>query len=74
MRRISPTDPSTCPVILDAQSALDHAHNFNAAIRKLTRSIKLCFSCDLADGCLNIREISRQIDLAILEVNQEWKL
>ena len=66
---------SPCPVIINAQKVVSTVSDLRKAIARLKRSLSKCHTCQqYPEGCLLIQDMNRQINLAILEVEQEFNL
>ncbi len=65
---------TNCPVILPFADALNSAKAFTKAIRCLRRSLLKCDQCSGVDDCPIRKQIGQAIDIAILEVTDEWGL
>lgn len=61
-----------CPVIVNAELALESAQNTNRAIRKFSKSLSLCKECESQDDCPILRDIDSQISIALDEIMEEW--
>jgi hypothetical protein len=69
-----PRGDRSCPLKLDFERALATAKEFQQAIRKLRRSLRRCDNCAQVDDCPIWRNLNKQIDTAIQEITEEWRL
>ena len=67
-------NPTTCPVIRQAEAVCTSARGLKYAVNKLRVSLALCRACESAPDCLSIQDFNRQIDLALLAICQERNL
>jgi len=68
-------DSSDCPVLVEAQTALEIAKTLTKAVRRLRAALQLCRHCTTnPDTCNFIRDLNRQITMEILLLNQEWNM
>lgn len=72
MKNIKISIGEKCPVIVNAEIALESAQNLNRAFRKLTKSISLCKKCENQDDCPILKDIDSQISIALDEIMEEW--
>jgi len=63
-----------CPVIRRACQALRLGRSFALALRRLRRSARQCRQCPERAQCAALQDLNQQIDLAILEIGEEWNL
>jgi len=64
----------TCPILLEANSALDKAHDLRKALRHLSRSTRRCLTCPENNSCPSIRYIDHSVDRAIQQLTRDWNL
>lgn len=72
MKNKKTSNEAKCPVIVNAEIALESAQNMNRAIRKLSKSLSLCKECENQDDCPVLRDIDSQISIALDEIMEEW--
>ncbi len=63
-----------CPVQLTFESTLQAAKVFGQSIRKLRRSLLSCANCTGVDDCPIRQKVGEAIDMAIIEITDEWGL
>jgi hypothetical protein len=74
-RPITPGIPNpTCPILLEAKTALEKAQDLHLTIRKLRRSTQRCLTCPERAECPNLSCFALALDTAIRELRQEWGL
>lgn len=61
-----------CPIITEAKEVLDKTKDLHRAIRKLRISSQRCRTCPEHGECPTLQNISQAVDIAILELRQEW--
>ena len=71
---ISDDPRPACPILLEAKSALDKAHDLRQALRHLSRSTRRCLTCPENSACPSIRYFDNAVDLAIQQLTREWGL
>ena len=75
---VNPTQPDepvpSCPILLEAKSVLDKAHNLRRALRHLSRSTRRCLTCPEISSCPSIRYFDHAVDLALQQLTREWSL
>ena len=64
----------SCPILLEAKSVLDKAHNLRRALRHLSRSTRRCLTCPENRTCPSIRYFDHAVDLALEQITREWGL
>lgn len=64
----------SCPILLEAKSVLDKAHNLRRALRHLSRSTRRCLTCPENSTCPSIRYFDHAVDLALEQITREWGL
>jgi hypothetical protein len=64
----------SCPILLEAKSFLDKAHNLRRALRHLSRSTQRCLTCPENSLCPAIRYFDQAIDLTLQQLTREWHL
>lgn len=69
---VKPSNDSKCPVIINAEDALEKAKDLNKAFRKLRKSLTLCHDCENQDDCPILRDLDSQINTALDELMEEW--
>jgi len=63
-----------CPILLEAKTALDKAHDLRKALRHLSRSTRRCLTCPENNSCPSIRYIDHSVDRAIQQLTRDWNL
>ena len=72
-RPITPGMPNpTCPILSEARSVLDRAHDLHRAVRRLRRSTQRCLTCPERANCPTQNYFAQAVDTAIRELRQEW--
>jgi hypothetical protein len=64
----------TCPILLEAKSVLDQAHDLRRALRHLSRSTRRCLTCPENTSCPSIRYFDHAVNLALQHLTREWGL
>ncbi|HSB66920.1 MAG TPA: hypothetical protein VLD65_10095 [Anaerolineales bacterium] len=72
--RLAGVPNPTCPILLEARSVLDKAHDLNRAIRRLRLSTQRCISCPERMACPTVTNFAQAVDIAIRELRSEWGL
>jgi hypothetical protein len=68
----SPIPKNQCPVLLEAQNALDISIDFRRSLRRLRKKLTLCRDCELEGECEALNAYKARIIAAIDEVAETW--
>jgi hypothetical protein len=69
---MNPEQVEICPVISEAEAVLRKTGDLSRAFQRLRKSLERCDTCELGEECPAMRQITRDIRLAIAEVRREW--
>jgi hypothetical protein len=64
----------TCPILIEAKTVLEKAHDLHRAVRNLRRSTQRCSTCPERSECPTLGYFAQAVDMAIRELRQEWGL
>jgi hypothetical protein len=61
----------SCPILLEAQTVLNKAHNLRKALHHLARSTRRCLTCPENGSCPSIRYFDHAVDQALIQLTRE---
>ena len=64
--------PVSCPVLRHVNHISGLSENLVRAMRLLRRDLDACAACPSGGDCPVLQDFNRQVQAAILEINEEW--
>jgi hypothetical protein len=64
--------PASCPVLRDVNQISGLSESLVRTMRRLRRDLGACAACPSGENCPILLDFNRQVQTAILEINEEW--